>query len=275
MRLSTILVMPLAAMTSAHMELIQPPSLRQRNNPFTTSADTDLKSPMSYSGSNYPCRGHLSVLNSPQGQSTASWPAGSRQTWTLEGSTRHEGGSCQASISKDGGTTFKVVHSYIGGCPLKDSWDFKVPGDTPPGPALFAYSWHNRIGNREMYMNCASVTITGGGGRESIPFNRRPNILRAHAGTDCNIAEGFDVEYPDPGPDVTRFPQTKLIAPVGSACGTSNPGGGGGGGGIGGGFGSVSPNNPNGGGPFADGPAVPVPISQFEIGRASCRERVF
>ena len=124
-------------------------------------------------------------------------------------------------------------------------------------------------------MNCASVTITGGGGRESIPFNRRPNILRAHAGTDCNIAEGFDVEYPDPGPDVTRFPQTKLIAPVGSACGTSNPGGGGGGGGIGGGFGSVSPNNPNGGGPFADGPAVPVPISQFGSDPSIAGDRAF
>lgn len=75
-------------------------------------------------------------------------------------------------------------------------------------------------------MNCASITISGGGGRESIPFNSRPNILRAHSDKGaCRIAETFDVDYPDPGPDVTRDPNAKPLQPIGD-CGSRGSGGG-------------------------------------------------
>ena len=80
-------------------------------------------------------------------------------------------------------------------------------------------------------MNCASITISGGGGRESTSFNSRPNILRAHSDNGaCRIAETFDVDYPDPGPDVTRDPNAKALLPTGD-CGSRGSGGGGGGGG--------------------------------------------
>lgn len=80
-------------------------------------------------------------------------------------------------------------------------------------------------------MNCASITISGGGGRESTPFNSRPNILRAHSDNGaCRITETFDVDYPNPGPDVTRDSNGKPQLPAGD-CGFRSSGDGGGGGG--------------------------------------------
>ena len=154
MYIRSILLLALAALTgltSAHMEMIDPPALLTKGNRNTgqpTTESYDMKGPLSADGANFPCKGTLKALGTSQGSSVATWQAGSRQTWTLEGSTTHGGGSCQASISTDQGRSFKVVHSYIGGCPLKLSWDFKVPNDTPQGPALFAFSWNNRGGNR-------------------------------------------------------------------------------------------------------------------------------
>lgn len=107
-------------------------------------------------------------------------------------------------------------------------------------------------------MNCASITISGGGGRESIPFNSRPNILRAHSDNGaCRITETFDVDYPDPGPDVTRDSNGKPQLPAGD-CEFRGSGGAGGGGvsrlpqggfeSSGGTDGGQDPFNGNGGG---------------------------
>lgn len=46
-----------------------------------------------------------------------------------------------------------------------DTLDFQIeiPAETPSGTTLFAWSWFNHSGNREMYNNCAVVEVTGGG----------------------------------------------------------------------------------------------------------------
>jgi len=52
----------------------------------------------------------------------------------------HGGGSCQASISEDGGKTFRVVKSYVGGCPeVGKVFEFVVPKETKSGVVLFAW----------------------------------------------------------------------------------------------------------------------------------------
>ena len=62
----------------------------------------------------------------------------------------HSGGSCQASISFDNGKTWKVLHSFIGGCPrgtklgsnmagADQKFPFKVPQETRAGVALFSW----------------------------------------------------------------------------------------------------------------------------------------
>jgi hypothetical protein len=66
----------------------------------------------------------------------------------LAGSATHGGGSCQFSLSYDGGNTWAVIHSIIGGCPLNSAYTFSVPSGVPSGNALFSWSWFNKVGNR-------------------------------------------------------------------------------------------------------------------------------
>jgi len=42
------------------------------------------------------------------------------------------------------------------------NFNVPVPASAPNGEAIFAWTWINAVGNREYYMNCADVIITGG-----------------------------------------------------------------------------------------------------------------
>src|SRR5271155_1791986 len=67
----------------------------------------------------------------------------------LSGSATHNGGSCQLSLSYDGGSTWVVIHSIVGGCPLTETYTIPVPSDIPSSSsALLAWSWENNTGNR-------------------------------------------------------------------------------------------------------------------------------
>ena len=231
--------------TTAHMQLTYPPPLKSKSNPNTTPANIDysMTSPLKTDGSDFPCKGYLPLRNTPQGQAVASWSAGGRYNFTVSGGAPHGGGSCQAALSVDGGATFRVVHSYEGGCPLlqgDSSFGFAVPADTPGvRGAVFAWTWFNRLGNREMYMNCAVVDIVAGGGRGrvKVAFADRPGLFRANIGNGCRTVESADVRFPDPGPDVDGG--GGATAPVGScggsAAGSGSEGGSGGSEGSGGG----------------------------------------
>ncbi|KAG6095493.1 hypothetical protein E4U30_002429 [Claviceps sp. LM220 group G6] len=211
-------ILALAALTAAHMEMKYPAPFLSKYNVHSTQIDYSMTSPLFASGANFPCKGYHSVLNTPQGRSVANWKTGQPYTVTLEGSATHDGGSCQLSLSYDKGQTWKVIQSFIGGCPLTPNWPFVVPADAPTGEALFAWSWFNRIGNREMYMNCAHVTIesskppTGGA---SFPWSKRPNVFVANVNNGCRTLEMADVVFPEPGPDVKKG-SDKLADPVGN-----------------------------------------------------------
>jgi hypothetical protein len=199
----------LAGTALGHMEMTNPPPLGSSFNPHTTQAqlDYDMKSPLGVPGGmgQFPCRGHLNLLGTDAGASVATWPTGSTQSLSIGGSAWHNGGSCQAMLSFDQGNSWKVIKSWIGNCPTQagGTFSFVVPGDTPTGTAVFAWSWFNRSGNREMYHNCAAITVTGGGGSASVPFNSRPAPFIANvAGSACTTIEGGDVMFPNPGPDV-------------------------------------------------------------------------
>lgn len=68
-----LLLLPLAA---AHMSMTNPPALRYKSNPYATTQDYDYSSPLSSSGSNYPCKGYHIDLGTPGGQSVASYSPG-------------------------------------------------------------------------------------------------------------------------------------------------------------------------------------------------------
>lgn len=198
-----------------------PPALRSQFNPHTTDIDYDMKTPLHADGSNFPCKGYHSLLSTSQGTPVVKWDPGQTYNLSLAGTTTHGGGSCQASFSFDSGRTWKVIHSFVGGCPLSPTWQFTLPHDTPAGNAIFAWSWFNRIGNREMYMNCAHVTIGASTNstksRDKFSIDRQPTMLAANIGNGCSTIEGHDVAFPQPGLAVSSTSNNAAM-PVGN-CG--------------------------------------------------------
>lgn len=237
---------------NAHMEMTYPAPFRGKGNPFTTQVDSDMTSPLSADGSNFPCKGYQSDFGTAAGAPTAEWSPGQTYNMSISGGANHNGGSCQASLSFDKAKTFTVIHSYIGNCPLQgqSSFEFVVPKDTPSGEAIFAWTWFNKVGNREMYMNCAAVKIGGGGGKKRRgtdgSFKSRPAMFVANTGNGCTTKESSDLEFPDPGPapDVTTDSQG-TAPPVGNCAGGSG----------GGDDGSASPSD--GGSPAPSGGSAP------------------
>ncbi|ATY60186.1 endoglucanase, putative [Cordyceps militaris CM01] len=227
--LSLPAVLGFVSVAAGHMQMSSPAPFRSKHNPYTTNVDYDMINPLAANGANFPCKGYHTLLNTPQGRSVVTWRAGGSYTFSVEGSATHNGGSCQVSLSYDGGNTFTAIQSYIGGCPLKATWPFTLPNDTPAGEAIFAWSWFNNIGNREMYMNCAHVTIQprvaardeaeGVSLNErapSDPFRSRPRMFAANVANGCSTVEGSDVLFPSLGPDVINV--SARTAPPRGTC---------------------------------------------------------
>jgi len=239
----------------AHMEMMDPPALESKYNKHAVNVDYSMTSPLIADGSNYPCKGYNKIK--AEMTSVATWAAGSSQTVKLTGGAIHDGGSCQLSISEDGGSSFKVIKSFEGNCPASTNAELPVdiPKDAKSGDVLFAWSWNNKVGNREFYMNCAAVTITGGGSG----LSSYPDIFVAQLSgvNTCAIAEGVDVKYPNPGKSVVTAPGASLGAPTGN-CGSASSGGSSGSSGSGTSTGSNSTT------PASS--AVPVPSSTGSTG---------
>ncbi|CUS14943.1 unnamed protein product [Tuber aestivum] len=256
---------------TAHMSMSDPPPLRYKTNPHKTVEDYDYNAPLDPSGSNYPCKGYHNDLGTPGAKSVVTWSQGGSYRLQFAGSSTHAGGSCQASLSFDGGNTWTVIKSWIGGCVKPDpngdqTFEFKIPDNVPGGEALFAWTWFNNQGNREMYMNCAVVTISGGRKSRSIPADELvtprasgSSIFLANIGNGCTTVDGKDVAFPDPGSQVEYGGiQENRAGPRGS-CGsgprstgsgesTSGSGGGSGGSNSSGGGGGNGGSDGSGGG---------------------------
>lgn len=200
----------LSPYVAAHMEVIKPPPYRSKFNPNVAQANIDysMTNPLQANGSDFPCKGYNVDFNAPVGAPMETVTAGQTSSITLDGTASHEGGSCQISLSFDGGTSFKVVKSFIGNCVRvtpsgvdpNQTYEYTVPSDAKSGNAIVAWSWFNKIGNREMYMNCATITINGGG---TSTLDSYPSIFECNIGNGCTIPEGTDVVFQNPGNDVT------------------------------------------------------------------------
>lgn len=235
---STYALVALTALSavSAHMQMSWPYPLHSTFNPNTPESlkDYSMTAPL-VGGGPYPCKGYVnSPSGSPAMDSVTTVAAGSTLTTKFAGSAPHRGGSCQFSMSYDNGNTFNVIHSTMGGCMVDSlSQDITIPSSAPSGEALFAWSWFNNAGNREMYMNCAVVTVTGGGSGLTGPA---PFV--ANAGTnDCSTIEGVDVVFPDPGPSIAyggSYASSRPTAPAGitGSCASGGGSGSGSGGGA-------------------------------------------
>jgi hypothetical protein len=174
----------------------------------------------------FPCQGATEVV------SVTPLTAGSSQLVKFTGGAQHGGGSCQFALTYDypppaDVSKWKTIYTIIGGCPVSaagnlpvtgtdqdgradsvqcgnDSgtecirqFEIPVPKDIPNGNATFAWTWFNKIGNREMYMNCAPVIITGGSDDQSF-FNELPTMFTANIAGACTTNNGV-LNIPNPG----------------------------------------------------------------------------
>ncbi|OCL07364.1 lytic polysaccharide monooxygenase [Glonium stellatum] len=174
-------------------------------SPVPYGKDTLNNSPLDASGSDYPCKQRPGVYTISQ---MNNMKVGDLQPLTFIGSAVHEGGSCQVSVSLDkeptASSTFKVIKSIEGACPGLTSgplpYNFTVPAAIPNGQFTLAWTWFNKIGNREMYMNCAPITVTGGANDTSL-YDKLPDMAVANLGipqSTCKTTETFAYYYPNP-----------------------------------------------------------------------------
>ncbi|KAJ9069634.1 hypothetical protein DSO57_1016446 [Entomophthora muscae] len=176
-----VYLLPLAGVL-AHMEMTEPAPRRSKYHKGYNNVDYDMTSPLGGRFS-YPCRGF------PSGPVSKKYTAGQDIQVNLGGSATHKGGHCQFALSFNG-KDFVTIHTVFGTCPQPErSFSVQIPQNFPNGKAVFAWVWNNREGNRELYMNCADIEISGGSGT-------------SYTGPELLIAN-FNV----PGKKVHRFPE--------------------------------------------------------------------
>ncbi|TLS30582.1 hypothetical protein PpBr36_03127 [Pyricularia pennisetigena] len=217
-------VFGLVASANAHMLLAYPP-------PFPGNQNGPLGD-----GINFPCQGKMT------GGTPTTMSLGSTQKLTFQGGATHGGGSCQVALTDEtaptAATKFRVITSIQGGCPLSSAGNngndasaaldsglqFKIPDDIPAGKYILSWTWINRIGNREFYMNCAPVTLTGTGGDKS-NLDKLPEIFvtNSPSSNTCQTPEGSDYAYPNPGAVVFNKGDPSRLVKL--SCPANTPGG--------------------------------------------------
>ena len=162
-----ILLLLLIKTCIAHISLSFPPSRRNQLSKYYLDSglvNYNLRSPLLVTDDHFtfPCKGF------PKGPSVATFND-SKLTVTLEGIAVHGGGHCQFGVSYDD-KTFVVLRTVIGNCLLDTkSYSFDLPQNSKGGDMTIFWTWINRIGNREYYMECADITVNTNGNNTKIP----------------------------------------------------------------------------------------------------------
>lgn len=203
-------------------------------NPVPYGRPTLNNSPLDSTGADFPCKLRPGVYDVTQ---MNYWTAGEAQTIRFLGSAVHGGGSCQFSVTEDLQPTkssqWKVVYSVVGGCPasvegnlpggpmsrVADTFKVVLPKELPSGTYTFAWTWFNRQGNREMYMNCAPITVRGGGNDRKFLASLPDMFVANLPSSACSTIENFDFAFPDPGSAVmTANKASPTTGLLGSGC---------------------------------------------------------
>ena len=153
---ATILLLPflLSSFTvSAHMNLAYPYPRGYKLLPGITSASIDysITSPTTR-----PCQGK------PPAPPVQTFQAGTPIHTRFAGEAEHGGGHCQFALSYDQGNTWVVIHTIKDTCLANGARAYSIPfAENLPASehAVFAWTWINRMGNREYYWNCVDMTI--------------------------------------------------------------------------------------------------------------------
>jgi hypothetical protein len=209
----------LVCFTEAHIFFRFPASRRSMYSTFYNQigmVDYNLASPLNTPGYSFPCKGY-----SP-GPPTATI-IGRTVRIQLEGSVHHSGGHCQFGVSFDN-TKFVVLKTVMDNCVVSGlSYELTLPYGFPSGNTILFWTWINKIGNREYYMECADIHIT----------NNNEPVLQHVTGKELLIAnlDGYPTipEFPVAGMynGEDLFNVRKIISisrgPTSSTTTTSSP----------------------------------------------------
>ncbi|KAL2010643.1 hypothetical protein VTN00DRAFT_6450 [Thermoascus crustaceus] len=217
--------------------------------PLPYGKSTLNNSPLSADGSDFPCKLREGVYDEGV---TNDLYIGVPHPLSFVGSATHGGGSCQISLTTDKKPTkdskWKVIHSIEGGCPANvdgnlsggpntpdpTTFKFTVPDSIAPGEYTLAWTWFNRVGNREMYMNCAPVAVhpnpnkrapeepVTAVSKRSLPDNL-PDMFVANI-NGCMTKEGVDIRFPNPGDSVDLLGTITNLLGLGQPACEGGPG---------------------------------------------------
>ncbi|KXT19005.1 hypothetical protein AC579_8729 [Pseudocercospora musae] len=211
--------------STAHMIMVQP-------KPF--NAKTINNSPLvgvkpGSATSDFPCKvGKAGPKYDDASVSMNHMKVGDTQKLTFEGSASHGGGTCLLSVSldqyPDENSVWKIIQTYEGGCPTAadgndgaSNFTFSIPNEIPNGPSTLSWIWYNKIGNREIYMNCAPIWTESSAGTNET-YNTLPDAYFINLPPEeCSSVETTDLEIPHPGKYMTVL-QNTLKAATGPSC---------------------------------------------------------
>ncbi|CAM1501213.1 Fc.00g103750.m01.CDS01 [Cosmosporella sp. VM-42] len=212
----------LGSLSSTHVIMIEPHPYNLDTAPLLQTWPLSADLP-------FPCQGRYQ-----HAEQVTTVTAGKTQTVKFWGSAMHGGGSCQFSVAygkepPQSPDKWHTIYSILGGCPAEAAgniptleldpagrengpqcgndidkecvreFNVPIPKDMKNGPATFAWTWFNKIGNREMYMVCAPIIVTGGTD-DSTFVDSLPEVFRANIPGECETGpSGSVIGFPDPG----------------------------------------------------------------------------
>ncbi|KAJ5751575.1 hypothetical protein N7520_008492 [Penicillium odoratum] len=221
---------------SGHLIMMSP-------EPYSYSNKILNNSPLASNGSDFPCKLRDDAFVAPAKETV--YEVGVSNIMRFMGSATHGGGSCQLSLTEDLAPSkesiWKVIKSYEGGCPANVEGllsgdassdndirlDFAIPENIASGKYTLAWTWFNRIGDREMYMNCAPITVDNPSltsYNQSIQNQAQdfPPMFIANI-NGCMTPENLDIRFPQPGRIVERNGLARNILPDGQSVCTGSP----------------------------------------------------
>jgi hypothetical protein len=152
------------------------------------NVDYNIMAPLYHDGATFPfpCKGF------PKGPSTKTIN-GNTVNMKLEGSATHGGGHCQFGVTYDD-STFVVLKTVTDNCLISGmEYSFDLPSNIPSGDITVFWTWVNRLGNREYYMECADITVNNPNGNNSPVEIQGKELLVVNILGKTIIPENFPV----------------------------------------------------------------------------------
>ena len=139
---------------NGHVFMKSPASRRNKYSEYYNKikmVDYNIMAPLNTDGYSYPCKGYK------KGPVTQNYTTNIIPI-ELEGTVLHEGGHCQFGISNND-SDFVVLNTVLDNCLLTGlKYDLELP-NIPNGNYTLFWTWVNKIGNREYYMECADISL--------------------------------------------------------------------------------------------------------------------